>query len=312
MFAGLLVSAWHDSTNASSTKPLSPGTLSLRAGVTTPSFPITLTPDDPSLGQLRYEQNPAPKFGGGADLGWAGFYLSVLPLEPEQLTEEYGSSDYLDFQFHLFFGSLGVDLYYQNFSGYYYLANENSLPTLRPDIQSTNRGFNLIWVFEEEDLSLSAALNNIPIVEKSGGSWMLLFGSGVQELRGDTVLAPEGFERDYGRLGNMNFGRFSSVAVGGGYGYTWVFAKPFFIHASLTLGLGPQLQEFQTESDGWIRDWGATGKGVARIAIGCNVGDFFAAIQGMGDSYSVTVEEKILTMESSLAFLYLGYRFDLF
>lgn len=294
-------------------------TFSLRTGVVVPKIPLELRSTNTataSADSIKYEQNTAGKLGVGFDWGWIGAYTSVLNLDPKRPVADYGTSEYTDFQFHLFFSHLGFDAYFQDFKGYYLQNTESLLPAysaangvlLRPDIESFNSGLNFIYILRPERMSFAAAINNSQTFTQDGGSWMLLLSANWQKLKSDAVLAPASLEASYGKLGNMHSGEFSTLTMGTGYGYTWYFKSPLYIHTSLILSGGPQWQHFITQLSGIESAQHPSIKAVARLAAGYNGERIFSGLVFQGDNTTVKIEDRSLSFVSLQISAYAGIR----
>jgi hypothetical protein len=294
---------------------------SLRMGVQIPTIPLEINSDDEDsdADSLKYNQNPAPKFGLGGDWGDFGTYISFLNLEPGTAIAETGKTEYFDLQFHFFFGQWGVDLYRQSFQGYYLENTAELMPTyfatngnlIRNDLRSSFTGVNLLYVVHPERISIGAALNNTSAQTEDGGSWFLSASYSDQSLRGSSPLAPTALAADYGRLGNVKRSTFRTASLGGGYGYTWVFSRIGFIHGGLGVNLGPQRQNYTTQDYGSFSEWSLGGKGNIRLAMGFAGDRYFGGLSALGDMTTFRVENRTMYFNSILAFLYGGVRFGI-
>jgi len=298
------------------TKDLPESTLSVRVGITAPTIPLSLEPPASSNREpLLYEQNANSKFGIGADYKWMGFFVSVADVQSELSPETYGSTDYFDFQFHIYTKKWGFDLYAQDFQGYYLSNTQEVLGTecceIREDIRSKFYGANVFYVFNPEKLSYVAAGNLTAQQISSGGSWSLYAGYGYQNFNTGSTLAPASLSTDYGVLGNIEGGAFQTFVVGGGYGYTGVIAGPFFFHISAQLGLGPQYQKFSTADFGNYDQLKSAGKATGRFALGWSGEQNFGAVQITADNTSFQLGEELISFNSVLAFTSFGWRFDI-
>ena len=295
--------------------------LSVRLGITEPSIPLDIqrTKDDlDSIERLQYKQNPSPKLGIGVDWSWLGAYIAFKGLDPGLSAKDYGSTSYLDIQLHSFFSNYGIDFYYQRFKGYY--QDETSSASnfftqtprvLRSDLTTSFAGANFMYVLHPERLSFGAIVNNSAIQSESGGSALLLAGLSMQAVASAAVLAPEGSELSYGRLGNIKRGQFATLSVGGGYGYTWFFDTRWYLHGSIALSLGPQLQSYTTRDFGSFDTPTISGKILARLGFGYNGAQWFGGIAVLADSTTFQVEERSLYFNSTFVMVSAGYRFDL-
>ncbi len=295
-------------------------TLSLRVGLQSPSVPLLIEAtddeDDSEERSLDYNPNPSPKLGAGVDWGDFGVYLSFLSLSPSTSVEEIGKTKYFDLQFHIYAGKFGVDLYWQDFKGYHLRNTEDVMPEyyeengnlIRSDLRSFFAGFNLIYVLRPERLSFGAAINNTSTQSTSGGSLYFLASYSDQRLSSDGTLAPVDLAETYGEMGNIKKAKFQTASLGGGYGYTWIFSNPWYLHGSVSLSLGPQLQDYSTQDYGKVKTWKAAAKGNGRLSFGYSGERFFSGLSLIGDSTNFQIEDRVLQFNSIFSSLYLGVR----
>ena len=263
---------------------------------------------------MLYEQNVSTRLGVGVDFSQLGFYLSYDTLQPDLDESVYGLADNTDFQFHFYFKKLALDLYYQDFRGYY-LSNAAEVlgsptPILRDDIRSEFYGGSAYWIFSPDRLSVAAANAGTAKQVKSGGSWLVGLGYSEQWLRTDSVVAPSGLETTYGEMGALQQGKFKTLHFSGGYAYTWVFVPKWFFHFWFSIGAGPQYQDFISQLTGSVKRWAPASKGVGRFSLGYNGDRFFCAINAVNDSTGfASSDENPIQFDSLGVFTYFGMRF---
>lgn len=173
---------------------------------------------------------------------------TIFPFAQPDINR-YGKTKYLDFQSHLYLRFLTVDCY----TGYYkglYLANSasvlNPLPEgkdfyTRGDITTYSGGFGMYANLNPGKFSIRAPFLQNEWQKKSAGQPMVGF-----EFYWVSSLADSSFVPSH--LVNQNFfdgidfnkWRFYSINLTGGYAYTLVIGKKFFVMAALngSLGLG--------------------------------------------------------------------------
>ncbi len=291
------------------------GTVSVRLGFFAPRIPLTLlAPVDSGLPTILYEQNVSTRMGVGVDFSQIGFYLSFNTLQPEQDENIYGLADNTDFQFHFYFKKLALDLYYQDFRGYY-LSNSAEVlgaatPIVRDDMRSEFYGGSAYWIFSHDRLSIAAANAGTERQVSSGGSWLMGLGYSEQWLRSNGVLAPTGLETTYGEMGALQQGKFKTLHLSAGYAYTWVFVPKWFFHFWISIGAGPQHQDFVSRITGSVKRWAPASKGVGRFSLGYNGDTFFCAINAVNDSTGFASSgENPIQFDSLGVFTYFGMRF---
>ena len=173
---------------------------------------------------------------------------TVFPFAQPDV-DRYGKTKYLDLQSHLYLRVLTVDFY----TGYYkgqYLANSSDVlspfPTgsafyTRGDIKTYSGGFGVYANLNPARYSVRAPFLQNELQKKSAGQAMAGFEIYWVGSVADSSFTPS-------RLTNKQFfdgidfnrWRFFSVNLTGGYAYTLVFLKKFFVTAGLngSIGLG--------------------------------------------------------------------------
>ncbi|XZF13411.1 DUF4421 domain-containing protein [Chitinophagaceae bacterium MMS25-I14] len=191
---------------------------------------------------LKYKPNNNINVGVGFNYRFLGINLGFnLPFINND-NDRYGRTKHLDLQSHLYLRKITVDFYAQYYKGYY-LANAsdvlndyNTQPEYprRPDMHSLNLGIDMQYIFNDRKFSFRAAFLQNEYQKKSAGSFML--GASVYSffLRADSSIIPADIYKnaffDQYRFSKSNV---YSIAVGGGYAYTFVLGKHFFITGSL-------------------------------------------------------------------------------
>lgn len=140
-----------------------------------------------------------------------------------------GRTRSFDFQYHYYARKFVVDLFVQNYRGYnkvYEDDDKNFIPA--SDVQITQYGAHGMYVFNNKKFSYKAAYNLSEEQIKSAGGF--LFGGGIfqSRIRSDSTLV---LRDKKNQQDNFQFG------VSGGYGYTWVFKKHYFVAGSMTVGV---------------------------------------------------------------------------
>lgn len=197
--------------------------------------------------EILYRPNANNNVGVGFNYKFIGLNLGFnLPFINHD-DDRYGKTKYLDLQTHLYTRKLVVDFYGQYYQGYYnsttkrFFDNAISVnaDAIRPDIINTNIGLHGQYIFNHERFSYRAAFLQNEYQKKSAGSPLVGAEIFAWQMRGDSALVPAE-ARAEGFYGGLPFTRSSniSLAVNGGYAYTLVIARHFFITGSLAVGAG--------------------------------------------------------------------------
>jgi len=204
---------------------------------------------------LNYRPSNGYLIGLGFNYKFLGINIgTILPFAQPDINR-YGKTKYLDFQSHLYLRFLTVDFYTGYYKGFY-LANSASVLNprsqekdfyKRADILTYSGGFGVYANFNPTKYSVRAPFLQNEWQKKSAGQPMLgleLYWVGSQA---DSSFIPS-------QLVNQNFfdgidfvkWRFYSMNLTGGYAYTLVIRKKFFVMAGINGSIG--IGEYQLSS----------------------------------------------------------------
>lgn len=204
---------------------------------------------------LYYRPSNGYVVGLGFNYKFLGVNIGTIFPFAQPDINRYGKTKYLDFQSHLYLRFLTVDFY----TGYYkglYLANSasvlNPIPQgtdfyTRGDIRTYSGGFGVYANLNPTKYSVRAPFLQNEWQKKSAGQPML----GV-ELYWVGSVADSSFipshlsSRNFFDGIDFNKWRFYSINLTGGYAYTLVIRKKFFVMAGINGGVG--IGEYQLSS----------------------------------------------------------------
>jgi hypothetical protein len=185
-----------------------------------------------------------------------------------------------------------IDFYGQFYNGYY-LANgsdvlsyQPNIPTypVRPDIHTNDVGLVFQYILNHEKFSYRAAYVQNEYQKKSAGSFIIGAAAYHIGIKGDSSLIPAGIVNP-GFFDNNPFNATSitSLSVNGGYAYTLVIKKHFFVMASLLGGTGLNYSVLSTTSDDEKNaklkpEFNLT----SRFAVGYNSNTYFIGVHYVG------------------------------
>ena len=195
--------------------------------------PFTVSSDNNQ--DLNYKTNSKLSFGAGvtyrnitANLSYGFKFLNK--------DKGQGTTKGLDLQIHLFPKLWAVDLLGTFLKGYYLDPGDNNGLHLtnyyqRPDIKRNILGFSAFRVPNADKFSYKAAITQSEWQTKSAGS--LLYGGEIYygSMKGDSALVPTNAALLYPQAG-ITYSHFFSIGVGGGYAYTFVIHKNYFVSGS--------------------------------------------------------------------------------
>jgi len=205
--------------------------------------------DDDVKSSLKYRPSNGYVVGLGFNYKFLGINIgSVLPFAQPDI-DRYGKTKYIDFQSHLYLRFLTVDFY----TGYYkgqYLANTssvlNTIPTgsefyTRGDIMTYSGGFGVYANLNPAKYSVRAPFLQNEWQKKSAGQPTLGFELYWVGSSADSSFIPSQMsDKKFFDGIDFNKWRFYTFNLTGGYAYTLVIKKRFFVTAGLdgSLGIG--------------------------------------------------------------------------
>lgn len=137
----------------------------------------------------------------------------------------------LAFQYHYYSPKFIADIYFQDYKGLYTEDDkDDEVFYYYPDIRVTQYGALWQYVFDGKKMSYRAAYNQTEKQLKSAGSFHLGGGAYYSHLQADSSLVVNE-PNEPNKLNNIQIG------LSGGYGYTWVASKNFYVSGSISVGV---------------------------------------------------------------------------
>ena len=168
--------------------------------------------------------------------------------------DEKGKTKSIDLQAHFFPRKWALDLLAIRHKGLYlepkgYAADEPDSYYYRPDMQQLFVGFSGYQILNSQRFSYNAAMMQNEWQKKSAGSLML--GGLVYhgQIKGDSSLVPKQVENSFPQAADIDNINFFAVGIGGGYAYTLVIAKHFYITGSLIANLNVNFSTVESMTD---------------------------------------------------------------
>ncbi len=269
--------------------------------------------------QIKYSPNVFSNGGVSIDYRGIGLSLGRTLKNSEKDRDVYGKTEYRDFQFYYYAGSFGIDLYSQDYTGFYLTDSEDfgytqgDPETVRSDLRIRTFGLNLYYIFDDT-FSFRAAVNQSERQRVSRGSLLAMFSLTRFQVESDYSLIPANQEIYYREYSGFREGHFTSLSLSPGYAYTFVFKVKYYLTLGAFLGGGIMKKEYTTDS-GEIKTWAMSGKGNLRIGAGRNserlffglmlTGDYTATRRWWGkDQENTNVRAEVIEGE-----LFFGWRF---
>lgn len=265
--------------------------------------------------KLSYKPN------GNVGLGW-GLYIFEIGFEitfsfqPEANSQyRFGHSRVNDLQINLLSKHWGLDVFTQNYNGFYRTDKNISVPSnlpypQRPDISTWNTGVNGIYVFNKNKYSLRAAYNFSEKQIRSGGSFLLTGTVNTFSLRADSAVYGTKYEPKFGASTDFSKLDYTTVSIAPGYAYTLVY-KSLFVNGSLSIGPANHWVWYQSAA-GAKTDITLNSFVDFRASIGYNSERFFTGVSYVTQARNIRFEQIEFTSASSIFKIVIGYRFKEF
>lgn len=185
------------------------------------------------------------------DLG-LGFTYKIISVDFEfyipplgQNNGYYGITHSFDLQTYIYIKQFDIDFYSQFYTGYYLsngnqiLANGQSNTVKRPDISTKDISLVCQYVFNDRHFSFNGPFFQNEIQKKTAGSFQLGVGFYHNDGHADSSFIPS-LLKDPSFFHGYHFNGFGYTGLGaiGGYAYTFVYHKHYFLTGSLTAGIG--------------------------------------------------------------------------
>ena len=168
--------------------------------------------------------------------------------------DDKGKTKSIDLQAHFFPHKWALDLLAIRHKGSFieqkgYAADSPDAYYYRPDVKQLFLGVAGYRVMNSGRFSYNAAMTQNEWQKKSAGS--LLLGGLVYygQIKGDSSLVPGKIESSFPDAAGVNKINFFSVGLGGGYAYTLVLAKHFYITGSMIGNLNANFSTAENMDD---------------------------------------------------------------
>jgi Domain of unknown function (DUF4421) len=264
--------------------------------------------------KLTYKPNNSIGLGFGVYIFEIGAELTfAVPINAER-ESLFGKTRATDLQLNLLGKRWGLDLFYQNYKGFYVDDPNGNIVAgapypQRPDLRTNNFGVNGIYFFNKR-FSLRSAYNFSERQRKSAGSFSLTGTLNFFEVQGDSALYSKKYEPIFGAGTAFSRMDMNTFSVSPGYSHTLVF-KNLFVNASLSLG--PAYHWIDYEVGG--RSLSASSLNSffdVRAGIGYNGKRFFCGFNFVNQTRAIKFENILFANSSTTFKLLFGYRFKEF
>jgi hypothetical protein len=276
-------------------------------------------------GTINYVPNLPPSLGVGAWYKNLGLAVSFQNPWAPDLFKNRLETRATDIQLNLYSRRFGIDLFWQDYSGY----NIENFTTVfpgaapddplqqRPDVRTFTVGGNFFYIFGWRKFSYRAAFIQTERQKKSAGSWMLLGGfnyNGVEAARPFLEnLPPAPQPPQIPAAYYQRQARFYNLSVGGGYAHTFVVKQKFFVSAAAMPGVVFSLYDLDAPDGRSQLRYQTNVRLNLRGAAGYNGARYFGGISFMVDQYTLQFIPNQFSLQYQVfsSYLFVGRRFDM-
>lgn len=267
--------------------------------------------------KLKLQPNGQTNLGFGFNYKWIRLGVAFgLPFLNKD-DEKFGETKRLDLQLNIFMRSLGIDTYYQKYTGFY-LNNPDdhvdSIYSFHPnisDMETSSLGLSAYYFFNSEKFSYKAAYTRNQIQKKSAGAFIL---GGFFNL--NYAYSPSGFvpeELPDSIHDNYTLRGFETNVMGISFGYTYtlVFLKQFYVNASFVPGTGLRFSKIKKKDETEILLPVISGSATIRFSLGYESKHLYAGIKAISSINSYNYNTIDISSSTGNLQFYVGKRFDL-
>jgi hypothetical protein len=263
---------------------------------------------------LRYRPDRRLNLGLGMAYKW--FSLDVAFNVGIHEDTEFKNKKHFDFHGTIFSSKQYISTSLQYYYGYR-LTDHSGISfdsgddtEVRDDIRSIRFALQYLYAFNYDKFSLKAPfiLNERQL--KSAGSWLFGVGFNLFVLDADSSMVPQTALNDFEPELHLQDLNTMSLSVNGGYLYSLIFKKHFFLTLGFVPGIALNVGDSQTQYRDLI-DMHVSFVFTTMNALGYNGRKIYCGVQFSGDMNNIKVDKKLKTETGSgKARLFIGYRFQ--
>lgn len=266
--------------------------------------------DNPYSEPMDYLPNISPVLGCSASYKGLGISFNKGLSFIRRDDSFYGKTDYTDLQMNYFWKKLALDLYYQNYKGYYFQFPETfglsrgDPITKRGDLSSRLIGFNFSYFFSDT-FSMAAAFQQSEKQPISGGSPLVMVSYRNYIFNSDYSLIVPSEELIYEKYSGLRKGAINAGMISVGYAHT-LTSHNFYITPVVCFGLGYNYVDYGV-STGNVKTDNSCMKIIYKMAMGYNGNNFFMGLFGSAEiddtssifGYDTDISFGFLTLKCS-------------
>ncbi|MBC7450060.1 MAG: DUF4421 domain-containing protein [Cytophagales bacterium] len=261
---------------------------------------------------LNYQPNTTLNMGIGATYKWATLNLAYGFgfLNPNN---GQGKTKYLDLQLHNYGQKFVFDMFGQFYRGFY-LSPKGSATTSdkyysRPDLRVNLIGTSLQYVFNNKRFSYRTSYLQNEWQKKSAGTFLLGVEGFLGWIKSDSSFTPKSIDSAKAVMNYTGF-NFFDLGLNGGYAYTFVYRKNFFLtgSAAASLAIGSSNVKNDAGTDNYVS---ITPNTFYRVAMGYNSAKWAISLFYVHSAVRINGEDRMVTINTSNVRLNFVRRFTL-
>jgi len=264
--------------------------------------------------KITFKPNVHYHLGAGVYIFGVGVqFLAALPATSAS-EKLYGHSSAFDLQTNILGKNWGLDIFTQNYQGYYADDKDRPIPSgtpnpQRPDISTWNTGINGIYYFNKRRYSMRSTYNYYERQLKSAGSFLLSGDVNTFSLRADSVIYNSSYATYFGYGADFQRLDYTTVSIAPGYAYNFVVLKSYFIGASVAYGPAINWLRFNKASGLWKTEVDFNAFIDLRLSTGYNGERFFTGVTYSHQTRNMNYEGVLLSSSNDVVKFSMGYRF---
>lgn len=245
-------------------------------------------------------------FGLGASISSRG--------KTEELDPAKGESDFFDVQLSYNNKKWGIDLYVQEYEGFY-LKNSSEVGGtngyyLFPDLKFNHYGLMGRMAMDNQGFSISGLLNQSDEITKTAGSYFLVGGARHYTFESEDTIIPaplQGINLEMDALRKLSA---YTLNLGVGAGKYWVSSSKFFIGAVFDIMGTYGAYKYQLTDDTFYNGYGTISYSL-KVGTGYAGKKWRSGLSAYGDTTTLQAPDKTFIKPQAMSFLfYLRYAFD--
>lgn len=264
---------------------------------------------------LVLKPNGSTNIGLGFNYKWLGLGVAFGMPYVNNDDETYGKTSRFDFQLNLYGRSMGADIYFQHYKGFY-ISNPEQFIDLGKDkypilenMELIAAGVSVYYFFNNKKFSYRAAFVRNEIQKKGQGSIIAGAYYGLNAALDNSGFVSDVLPDSVKAKFDINAFVSNSFGLSFGYTYTFVIAKHFFINLSLVPGLGVVKSKIYSSADSHNFKPRLATRYIARFALGYEINSFYLGFTAYSTGSASEYDKILIEPKTGNIKFFVGKRF---